>query len=305
MSNRNIGLEPGGWGKPRHARHGHALSSSAPVSELGVTTMARRAAGRPCGPWRSSVQTSAMTCSVFLQGKGKTLALRYVQSGMHKWHLHANSFEVVTERVQGFRMPCGWASFVSQTHAHDKLHNVTHPKPIASARMAPQWPWLRCPWTDWYRNSTPSRWCGRRWRQMNLQHACSHPQTESGKLTHEWQCKEHDAHGSTTTAVIPAVPERHCVAFSTSASGASASCSGATFGAAAPGAVLPGMLTPAGCPGFLKPAGHSAVLRTVPAVAGPALRRKHVPDLIRAPALMSCAPQHNVMQANACSPSRT
>jgi len=67
--NRHIGLKPGGWGSPRHARHGGALSSSAPVSELGVTTMARRTAGRPCGPWRSSVQTSAMTCSVFLQDK--------------------------------------------------------------------------------------------------------------------------------------------------------------------------------------------------------------------------------------------
>jgi len=101
-------------------------------------------------------------------------------------------------------------------------------------------------------------------------------------LSHE-QCMAHVAHGSTTTAVTPAAPERHCAAFSTSASGASASCSGAAFGAL-PGAMLPGMLTPAGCPGFLKPAGRSAVLRTAPALAGPALRRKQVPDLSRASA---------------------
>ncbi len=71
--------------------------------------------------------------------------------------------------------------------AHALPNKTTHPKPIASARMAPQWPSLRCPWTHWYRNSTPSRWCGRRWRQMNLQHACSYPYTESANLNHEHQ----------------------------------------------------------------------------------------------------------------------
>lgn len=69
---------------PSHLR---TSAAQLPVSELGVATTTRRTAGRPRGPWRSSVHNRAMTCSVFLRGSPSTL-----RSG-HGTGLHSSAVQ--------------------------------------------------------------------------------------------------------------------------------------------------------------------------------------------------------------------
>ena len=101
--------------------------------------MTFRAQGRPAGPCRSAVQTSASTCSVFL--------CRQQKGGFHDLASSGSGADSIP--LPSVRSP------------------VAYPRPMSSARMAPRRARSRSPMAHSHRKRTPCRWCGRRCLHRN------------------------------------------------------------------------------------------------------------------------------------------